>query len=61
MNSNRVISLGFNIWTFSDEYFNDLRWFDQYTDELVVKSTNYGGETDMYCNNTNKDTTHIFK
>jgi hypothetical protein len=38
LNANRVISLGFNIWNFSNEYFDDLKWVDQQTDELKTES-----------------------
>jgi len=39
LNSNRIISVGFGIWTFTNEYFDDLKWVDRYTDELEVEST----------------------
>jgi len=38
LNANRVISLGFSLWTFSTESFDDLKWVDQETDELEVIS-----------------------
>jgi len=51
--SEGVSSLGFIVsHRFQKEVFNNLRWTDQITGELITQSKDKTGETDTYCNNT---------
>lgn len=48
-----VSSLGFIVsHRFQKEVFNNLRWADQITGELITQSKDKTGQTDTYCNNT---------